>query len=375
MRKYSDNFDFEFEVKELEKLKSTKRQANNNFAIDYDFNLLSTFLQEELSLEKIRGFGESDRLERIEMLSKNFHLFEKGKGVSLKLEALFEKLNFTAGNGLFYYADNKKWRDIFPYRITRALTEIKPYAFFSLLKKSPAVEPVGRHPHPFNEPIILFFSDYLFEDQDEEEIHKQVFSLGKAPVIFIEKENEIFIYNGLHFEKNSKKWLEKIEDFQNVENFSLDNLIAGETWKRYYKKYFKGKLRVDDYLLANISEARALLIRHELTPKIANALLGRLIFNRYLIDRGVEISQEYIPGKTKEQRNLSLLNLISKKSNLYKYFRYFNDHFHGEHYQITNEENAAVTQQHLNILHKLFQVENSIGIPINLLCLIFMIFK
>lgn len=353
--KYSNNFAFEFEVRELEPLISSKKQVNNNFVIDYDFNLLSTFLKEKIDLEKIKRLSESERLKRIEELSKHFLQLEKGKGISSNFENLFEKLDYTTENGLFYYSDKKKWNHIFPYRIARALTEIKPYAFFSLLRKTQNGNLNGNHPHSFNEPLILFFSDYLFENQDEEEIHRKVFSLGKAPVVFIEKENEIYIYNGLHFEKNSKKRLEIIEDFENVENFSFNKLIGGETWNKYYKNHFKGKPRVDDYLLANISEARVVLMIKGLTSKIANALLGRLIFNRYLIDRGVEISQKYIPGKNKGERNLSFLNLINKKIRLYEYFNYFNEHFRGELFPITPEEITKVNEDHLGTLHKLFE--------------------
>ncbi len=54
-----------------------------------------------------------------------------------------------------------------------------------------------------------------------------------------------------------------------------------------YKNNFNYENRVDYFLLNNITEFREKLIPKNiiLDPKIANSLIGRSIFIRYLIDR------------------------------------------------------------------------------------------
>ena len=79
-----------------------------------------------------------------------------------RLEQLFEDLEYTRQNGLFYLSEADEWIHKFPYRIGHVLRDIiKPYAFFCLHHEGSVHTD---HPEPLNNPIILFFDNPSEED-------------------------------------------------------------------------------------------------------------------------------------------------------------------------------------------------------------------
>ncbi|WP_139149801.1 Eco57I restriction-modification methylase domain-containing protein [Flavobacterium caeni] len=158
---------------------------------------------------------------------------------------------------------------------------------------------------------------------------------------------------------------------QRVNIFSLINLTLGKTWKSLYDKHYKNVPKVDRYLLNNIIDARRILIANDglqLPPKIANRLIGRLLFIRYLIDRRVEFTgQQFLQGDEKISRQISLNEMIKSKEKLYSFFGYLNSKFSGDLFPLTEElvdsetgeifihhEQESVKDEHLVVLYDLF---------------------
>ena len=85
---------------------------------------------------------------------------------------------------------------------------------------------------------------------------------------------------------------------------------------------------------------------------IANALLGRIIFIRYLIDRKVSLEFE---GKHQPLTNEDLKEILSSKERTYKLFKYLKskDGFNGDWFPIEDDEKTLVSESHLNILQNL----------------------
>lgn len=285
-----------------------------------------------------------------------------------RIEQLFSQLGYTRENGLFYLGESDDWVHKFPYRISKVLRDIiKPYAFYSLHHLG---DINSEHPEPINNPIILFF-----DKPDEEkrlEIPKWSFCFGQAPVVIINSADDepLDIFHGYSFVDDGNYLLEKIEASEN--EFSLVNLTLGKTWKNLYHKYFKNVPKVDKYLLNNIIDARRILIASDggnLLPKIANRLIGRLLFIRYLIDRRVEFKdQVFISGEDKLGRQLSLNELIKNKDKLYNFFQYLTEKYQGDLFPlientvdkdtgeiiISYNEESQVDENHLDILYHLF---------------------
>ena len=284
-----------------------------------------------------------------------------------RIEQLFEQLGYTRENGLFYLEESESWLSKFPYRISKVLKDIiKPYAFYSLHHHG---NEISEHPEPINNPIILFFNK---PDNDTvRNIPKWAFCFGQAPVVIINSDDHkpLDIYHGYQFATEQNYKLKTLDTDINI--FSLINLTLGKTWKSLFDKHFKNVPKVDKHLLNNIIDARRILIASDglkLPPKIANRLIGRLLFIRYLIDRRVEFTdQNYLQGVDKSATQVSLNKMIKSKETLYNFFEYLNSKYSGDLFplreEFVNEETGEITstdekkevnEHHLEILYNLF---------------------
>ena len=255
------------------------------------------------------------------------------------LKQLYENLNLKENNGLVLLKDN--WEN-----------ELKKYNFsFETINQLKIIKPTSLFAFN-NVPFILFFDN----PKNEKQIHYQVFCFDKTPVIFILKENEIKIYHAFKLiEKNELQNID-IKDDEIKRRFNFWEITSGKTWKWIEELFLKKKNnRIDDYLLENIKYSINTLEDNGLNKKIANKLILRLIFTRYLIDRGVIIG-EYIDGNPEEQkkRKKSFINLILNHKNLFLFFEYLKNRFNGNLFEIEENEEIDIKIEHLNMLSILF---------------------
>ena len=96
------------------------------------------------------------------------------------------------------------------------------------------------------------------------------------------------IFNGFNYIKDQNA-LEKFGGNEVLSRFNYFELVTGRTWEQYHEN-LSYRNRVDYHLLNNIKAARKSLVQiHKLDGKIANAIIGKAIFIRYLIDRKVKM--------------------------------------------------------------------------------------
>jgi hypothetical protein len=242
--------------------------------------------------------------------------------------ALFDRLGFNRQNGLHFFAESK-WKNKFPKRVEEVIEyKLKPYAIYELN----------------NEPFILFF-----ENRQKPEVHKWCWNVNSSPIIIIEEENQIKIYNGFSFDNKKKLLHLLLEDDKNLDDFNYLNLVSGKFLEKYGSQ-FKETHRVDYNLLENIETARSILIdEHQLESSVVNNLIGRLLFTRYLIDRGVKI------GKYDYLSRRDLLKILLDRNETYELFYYLRDKFNGNLFPIDEEREAVVNESHLGVFIKLFK--------------------
>lgn len=252
------------------------------------------------------------------------------------------KLGYSEENGLFYFHNTDSWQTLSP-RIKHIIYEIKPFAFYCINEK----------------PFILFFTEPKSEKQ-EKEIHKKVWNF-QPPVIFIVKNNSIVIYNGYSLNTHTEL-LDKLASDDDVDKFSFWNITSGKTWIEF-REHFRKK-RIDDFLLENIQSTINELKNSKAKP-FANLLLLRVIFIRYLIDRGVDLAFKGISGSV-ESVKAQLLVIISDKDKLYDLFDHLKRKFNGNLFELfTNKETGQkekdiITQRDLNIIAKLLKGRENI---------------
>lgn len=247
------------------------------------------------------------------------------------MQHIYEKLNITIDDGLHIFNKDMDVKN-FPQRLNRSLKIINPTSIFIFN----------------NKPIILFFD----KDIDKKEVFKQCWNFSEAPIIIINNDDNCTfeIYNGFEYIKNVES-LGKINDDNELTYISL---VSGKYFENS-GKLFDQKNKVDKKLLKNIKDARELLISFNLqeNKNIANSLIGRIIFIRYLIDR--EVKLKFNSAKAKKLTNDELKEILNSKEETYKLFNYLKskDNFNGDWFPIDTDELNLVDEKHLQILNNL----------------------
>ncbi len=223
----------------------------------------------------------------------------------MELNQLLDFLNLSGKDGLFSNADLLNFKtDFLLNRLKDSLLKINPDYFFCIN----------------NEPLILFFD----KPKNLEELQKQIWNFNQSPAIFINSGKEWVVKNGFKLLDN-KTDLETIVESKNISDFEYFELITGKTWEKY-KNYFDQNNRVDYYLLNNIEDVRTVLTdqkQGKLNSKVANYLIGRVIFIRYLIDRKVELNTYGITRKE------DFYEILDDREKAYCFFQQVKDDFNG----------------------------------------------
>lgn len=263
------------------------------------------------------------------------------------LENILIQLGLNERNAV-YFRDEKNGQDFngFSSEMQKKIDIIKPDAYFI-----------------FNQqPFVLFFDLSGNKNPEREnEIHKQVWSFDQAPVIFVIKYTEIKVFNAFRYTK--KQGLEEIElsEEKRNERFSFWNLQSGDIWKNWFQQeYFEKtrkantRKRANQLLFENIKQVRESLVRNGVVEDNANTLILRLIFVRYLIDRGVSIDENYISGRNTIEKRLSFCKLIEDPFQLNQLFDKLNIKFNGVLFKDTD---VVLNQAQSKFLAQVFSGE------------------
>jgi len=247
------------------------------------------------------------------------------------LEEIFDHLHMKNRDGLYITAE-KKWKGVLPARIERRLDDkLEPEAFFCI----------------DNKPIVLFYDS----PQNKEKLFKDIWNFNESPVVIINEPNTVNIFNGLSY-LEKEKTLETLEDKSNLNAFSYFELVTGKTWQAYGNK-LKYQNRVDYKLLENIKDARNLLIQeYNVGSSLSNALIGKCIFIRYLIDRKVRIK---FNGVLRAWTNDEFCKLLEDKDKTIQFLNNLKDHFNGEAFLLENTELQNIPNEAFNVLSQLIR--------------------
>lgn len=248
-----------------------------------------------------------------------------------KMKQIFKCLGMDRQNGLYITAENK-WRGILPPRLVWLIEEkLNPIAFFCL----------------DNKPLVLFYDS----PANKKELFKAIWNFNESPVVIINELDSVEIFNGFSYLKD-KSTLETLEDEGNLGNFSYFELVTGKSLEHYQTK-LKQQNRVDYILLENIRDARKKLIEnYDIGDSSANALIGKCIFVRYLIDRGVNIEFE---EKSRKWTNNEFCNLFDNKTKLIEFFKHLRTHFNGEAFLQDDNKLHDIPKKAFSVLRDLLQ--------------------
>jgi len=236
---------------------------------------------------------------------------------------IYLKLGLDETNGLCF-ADNSRAAGKKIDRVFHAL-DPKPDSIFCLEEK----------------PFILFYDNPTNRDG----LFKAIWNLNETPVVIVVENSAVNIFNGFEYIKDNFA-LSLIGNDERLDDFTYFKLVTGETWEKY-NELLTYKNRVDYKLLENIKDARSILINsHNLSNHTANALLGKIIFTRYLIDRQVRIG---FGGELKEWTSADFCSVLANREDAFTFFQYLEDKFGGNLFDF-DDSSDMISKEALSIL-------------------------
>ena len=233
------------------------------------------------------------------------------------LNTVAEALGYSDSKNYFQYEDIISDEN-FDFHWNKVLSIIKPDALYTI----------------DGSPFILFFSEKTIID------FKTIWN-AQVPFVFVLSEDTIYIYNGKKIVPTTRNLEElesrTIEDIQRT-SYSYWNLNS-ESFLNGYKNELSGN-QLNDSLLQNINTLTNKL-KYEFEIPFATKLVLRIIFIRYLIDRGVNLGYRNFDSNIEKSQKEFLMTLQNKKD-LYDLFRYLKRKFNGNLFELGDEENSKL---------------------------------
>ncbi len=229
-----------------------------------------------------------------------------------------------------------------------------------------------------NAPIIYFKQFDALDYKSIIQLHRNVWNQSKVPLLFVILPNDIRVYNGYEtpkqvngeFSEPSRLDYELISKdkrlpehlWERLAIFTRTAIDSGTFW-RYYGDYFSRGMRADQQLMANLGYIRRQLLETQpkLVPEHAHSLIGRSIFALYLQDRGVlTTGRDGFFARELGARYSRYTDLLLSHKDTYAFFDILRK-FNGDMFPVTPEEKEAVHPEHLELLHRLFTVDSTVG--------------
>ncbi len=249
----------------------------------------------------------------------------------LPIETIISRLGYGNSENLVRFKDISCLK--YPSHTVKVLFEVKPYAVYFLDER----------------PFVLFF-EKCFDEALFKKISKQVWN-AQIPIVFFCDNNTVKVYNGTSIDIESHVLNEvfrmDISSCHEDSDFSYFEISSPTFWHRYSTNYSSSKL--NEYLLSNITYLTSKL-KETYHVKFATKLVLRLIFIRYLIDRGVDLSYGNFSDDIEQSRK-ELLRVIREKEALYDLFSYLKLKFNGNLFELGNEiHDSELTESVFNLL-------------------------
>ncbi|MCP4361841.1 MAG: N-6 DNA methylase [Chloroflexi bacterium] len=261
--------------------------------------------------------------------------------VASKLEQLlFEELGYAGTPGLLTEAEAIPWPN------GRPIPHIQAALF---LEHQP----------------LAYFSRFSELDLDEiRQLHKNVWSQSKAPLLFVTLPHEIRVYSGYDAPPGPDKEPKLLQHLTELaDHLSAQQKIRQELIDAYYHRIYLEtgafwdssearkidyQARADRKLVASMKQVRQFLTNNGLTNHLAYTLLGRSIFICYLEDRGI-LDMEWIQQMTQGEANSYREALGNGRSTTYVLYEQLSNRFNGDLFPVEDAE-KDVEDHHLKIL-------------------------
>ena len=232
-----------------------------------------------------------------------------------RMNTIVEALGYSDSKNYFTYEALKN-NEAFDFHWQKVFSLIKPDALYAVEKT----------------PLILFYEEGKVID------FKAIWN-AQVPFVFVLKEDTVYVYNG-------KKWIEDDKELEQLEMKALKDIdsVSFSYWdlndERFLSRYSKelSDDQLNESLLQNIKTLTNKL-KVEFEIPFATKLVLRIIFTRFLIDRGVNLGYKNFTSNIDQSRD-EFLNLLKSKDDLYDLFKHLKEKFNGNLFELGDEESS-----------------------------------
>lgn len=223
--------------------------------------------------------------------------------------------------------------NVYTAHVNKILSELSPYAVYMI----------------DNQPFVLFF-EAMSDKNSEKHLYQKIWN-AQIPVVVICDSGTVTIYNGCTFERKSSSLIEvdklSINSINEYSPFSYWEITNHDMWSKHSRK-FAGET-LNDCLLRNLSDI-TIKLKNEFNIPFATKIVLRLIFIRYLIDRGVDLDYPGFSSDIELSRK-KLLSLLKDRDSLYRLFVHLKRKFNGNLFELIDEQNdTSLTKNALRVL-------------------------
>ena len=220
-----------------------------------------------------------------------------------------------------------------------------------------------------NVPVVYFKELQTVDDEYLWRLHRSLWNHNRAPLLIAVLPQEVRVYNCFAPPQRTsdqltpenptllKQAVQQATDVlalrQELTDYRRREIVSGR-FVRAQQGRFNRKHRVDYRLLENLRKLRRRLIDGGLSESVANSLLGRSIFVRYLEDRGV-INENNLRRFASGPSFHDLLE--GSRDETYQLFDELARRFNGDLFPIDDPEREQVKPQHLRLLGRFLRGE------------------
>ena len=250
------------------------------------------------------------------------------------IESIIKKLGYANSESLIYLQNINKCIDL-SWHDKKILKILSPYAVYIVDKK----------------PLVLFFDD--LENKEDIFFHTKVWN-AQIPIIISDEGNVIKIYSGKSTNLDNKKNIRlkdivsySIEECDENNSFSYWN-ITNSLLLDEYKNNINDR-NLNRFLIKNLKYITQKL-KYEYQVSFSNKLMLRILFIRYLIDRGVNIGYLDLNDNIKDSQK-KFLDIIKNKDRFFKLIKYLKEKFNGNLFEIDyQQEEKEINEDVLTML-------------------------
>ena len=216
-------------------------------------------------------------------------------------------------------------------------------------------------------PTVYFKEVQQLDSRTQRERYQKFWNQGLATLLVVKSPKEVQVFSSLAEPAKEDSVIEDehrlVEILDSTAKVLFVRRVQTGQIYRDNPDSFQPDKAVDRFLLRNLKKARDQLHEHnELNYEIVHALLGRIIFTCYLIEREIIDDRQFNKAGAKGIKNLRELLTEYKgdkaKNILYDLFALLQKHFNGSMFDDTLEdERPLVDKGHIEILRRFLNGE------------------